>query len=318
MTLGGHEEKREREEKMCAHRAKTAGRMPHVGPPCRCSSRATLTTHCVRCFLLVPPTARAAQRLLAMVNRKITEGVKLTAVLMYESGKMDLDDEILPLTDISRSTFFCCLSRYRMTGRVVNEPSTKQGRPRILVHEDIVWLLKIVENNPDTFLNEFDHLLRTNRFVALHYSTICRTLLSLGISRKRMSKIAIERNDILRGDFVRTMANFSPEQIACMDETSKDKRTWARRHGHARRGRCIRQKAPFVRGMCLSGTGLLTIDGMVACTVCEGSMTAEKLKKWLEDDVVSCKHAYIMLRTHAASDSHYLSIPGTSECHCTR
>jgi transposase len=251
-----------------------------------------------------------------MVNRHIPEGCKLAAVMMYLSGKMDLDDEILPLVGISRATFYRCLSLWRNTGNVIPAPSGLRGRPRLLVVEDIDWLLEIIAYDPDTFLDEFDDLLRTNRFIAVHYSTICRALQAAGISRKRISKIAIERDDILRGHFVRTMSAFTPEQLGFIDETSKDERTWARRYGRARRGRRIIKKAPFVRGTRLSGTGLLTIDGMMASTVCEGSMTAEKLMKWLEEEVVSHYHGYVLRATVevAPPDPFDLSLPWPSQC----
>jgi len=43
----------------------------------------------------------------------------------------------------------------------------------------------------------------------------------------------------------------------------------------------------FVRGRRVSGEGLLTLDGIVASTVVEGSMTREKFLYFLEHTVVS-------------------------------
>jgi hypothetical protein len=42
----------------------------------------------------------------------------------------------------------------------------------------------------------------------------------------------------------------------------------------------------FIRGHRLSGTGLLTVDGMVTSTMVEGSMTMESFCEFLKENVV--------------------------------
>jgi hypothetical protein len=44
-------------------------------------------------------------------------------------------------------------------------------------------------------------------------------------------RIAKERNEVLRADFIACMAQYDPEELGFLDETSKDERTLIRRYG---------------------------------------------------------------------------------------
>ncbi|EEB94039.1 hypothetical protein MPER_07219, partial [Moniliophthora perniciosa FA553] len=94
-----------------------------------------------------------------------------------------------------------------------------------------------------------------------------------GIPFKQLRKIAAERSEVKRMRFRDEIADYDPEQLGFIDETSVDERTSGRRKGRAKRG----QRATM---------SLLSIDGMIASTVCQGSMTTEKLAEFLQDDVL--------------------------------
>lgn len=83
------------------------------------------------------------------------------------------------------------------------------------------------------------------------------------------------------------MAQYLPEEIGFVDEMSKDERTWGRRYGRSKKGKRAEKSQPFVRGRRTSTEALLTLDGFVAGTVVEGSMTKELFLEWLEFNVVS-------------------------------
>ena len=83
------------------------------------------------------------------------------------------------------------------------------------------------------------------------------------------------------------MAMYEPEELAFLDETSKNEKMAARTKGRARKGHRAIMKQHFVRGRRLSATGLLTIDGIVVSKVIEGSMTKDLYINFLEYEVVS-------------------------------
>jgi hypothetical protein len=114
---------------------------------------------------------------------------------------------------------------------VVHHTFGIRGRPRILHFDDIHYLKCLVKHRPDWFLDELLSLLQTNRFISAHYTTIHRELVCANVSTKKLKTIASERNENLRTDFIRRMAEYLPEQIGFLDEVSKDERTSNRRRG---------------------------------------------------------------------------------------
>ena len=96
-----------------------------------------------------------------------------------------------------------------------------------------------------------------------------------GISLKKLRKIAKEWDKNKWAEFVCWMSQYSPEEIG---------------YGHARKGVCAQRKGVFVQECCLSVVGLLTLDGMFACYVIEGSFIAEKFVNFLKHDVIGSLH----------------------------
>jgi hypothetical protein len=129
-------------------------------------------------------------------------------------------------------------------------------------------------------------LLENNCFILAHYSTIHRELVCAGVSTKKLKKITLEHNENLHVDYIRHMAQYSPEQVGFLNKISKDERTSSRSRGRSRKGTCAVKKGVFVHGRHFSAEGLLTIHGMVANTVVEGLMTQDCFLQFLEFTVV--------------------------------
>ena len=220
-----------------------------------------------------------------MPNRRIERGTKLAGIKLYEHGVLPLAT-ILDVLGYSRRTFFRTLKLWREPGDVVSAPSNMRGRLRVLDYDDLQYLLLLIEENPDYFLDELLDLLKTNRFISVHFSTILRTLERAGVSRKKLRKIAIERDEFRRAEYVHRMSQYPPEYLGFLDETSKDERTLTRGYGRSRRGRRAAKKAVFKRGRRTSTEALLSLNGIVACKAVEGSMTKELFLEWLEFNVV--------------------------------
>ncbi|OAX31910.1 hypothetical protein K503DRAFT_750350 [Rhizopogon vinicolor AM-OR11-026] len=126
-----------------------------------------------------------------MPYRNISDDLEHATIRLY-------DRQILPMTDIldavglSHPTFFrvfnlTVLKQYRETGHVSKPKSLRRGRVRALNYSDVHHLLELVKQRPDWFLDELQHLLGTNRFVPVHYTTIDNTLERAGISQETLS-----------------------------------------------------------------------------------------------------------------------------------
>jgi hypothetical protein len=83
------------------------------------------------------------------------------------------------------------------------------------------------------------------------------------------------------------MAQFSPEELGFIDEVSKDERTVGRHYGRSRRGTRAHKSQPSVRGWRTMTVGVLSVEGFVAGTSVEGSLTKASFLHWMEFTVVS-------------------------------
>lgn len=210
--------------------------------------------------------------------RKISHNVKLATINLHKHQQLALED-ILACIRFSESMFWWILKLWCETGDIIRHTFGICGRPHTLHCDDVLYLVHLVHHHPEWFLNELLQLLNTNRFISVHYATIHRKLTSVGISLKKLKQIAKERNEQKRMDFLISMSQYSPEHLGFLDETSKDERTTGHLHGQAATGQWACSHQVFIRGQRVSGLGLLTVDGMAASSVVEGSfMTARYLE----------------------------------------
>ena len=209
---------------------------------------------------------------MAMPYRKTPKAIKVSAMRLYEDNILP-KPTILAYLGLSSRTFDRVLAIWNSTGDVVKQTNGICGRPRLLHHSDVDYLKRLIQHRPDWFLDELQYLLQTNWFIAAHFTTVHRELVRAGISPKKIQKIASERNEDLRADFIARMAQYTPEQLGFLDKVSKDERTAFRNRSRARKGKQAVMKGVFVRGRCFSAEGLLTLDGMISSTVVEGSIS---------------------------------------------
>jgi len=220
-----------------------------------------------------------------MGNRRISPDVKLAAIRLYERQLLPLR-QILECVGFSRRTFFRILNLFNETGEVTKPRSLALSRPRVFNHEDLNYLLQLVYHQPNWFLDELQELVESNRFISVHFSTIHHELQRAGISLKKLRKITQERDKDLRADFMRKVAQYAPEEMIWIDETSKDEWTLIRRNGRAKKSHRASMKGVFVRGRRLTAVAALSIDGIVAGHVIEGSLRRADFLSFLEDAVV--------------------------------
>ncbi|KAF8230337.1 hypothetical protein L208DRAFT_1215375, partial [Tricholoma matsutake] len=166
---------------------------------------------------------------------QICRDLKLSAINLYECELIPLYDS-LDCVGFSRRTFFCILAQWRQTGDGVKHTYGLCGHPRLLVFDDLQYLLHLVRHRPDWFLDELVDLLWENRFISAHFVTILRKLDRAGYSVKKLKRIAAEQSKEKRSTFVYCMGQYTPDQFGFLDETSKDEKTPGQRQGRAKKG----------------------------------------------------------------------------------
>ncbi|KAJ8586077.1 hypothetical protein M405DRAFT_691548, partial [Rhizopogon salebrosus TDB-379] len=128
------------------------------------------------------------------IARSISRDVKFAAIHLHEHQLLSLEN-ILVCVGFSESTFRRILKLRRETGDIVSISNHIRGRHRILQCDDILYLICLVRHCLEWFLDELLVLLDTNRFVSVHYATIHRELEPVGVSLKKLKRIAKERNE---------------------------------------------------------------------------------------------------------------------------
>jgi transposase len=220
-----------------------------------------------------------------MPFHKISQDIEIAAINLYDINVFTVQE--IQLVGFSEHTFWQIHRLWTNIGDVVSHKyGYRYGRTRILHIEDVQYLVCLIRHRPDWFLDELLDFLQHNRFISAYYTTIHHELIRCGVSLKKLKVIAVERNEERRMEFIHKMSQYEPEEIGFLDETSKNNKIPSRFRGHATRNHHAEMKQVFVRGHCLSATGLLTVDGIIVSTVVEGSMTRVKYMEFLELMVV--------------------------------
>jgi transposase len=285
----------------------SAGRQRHVTSvsrfPVASSSRSSSLT---------PPAC--------MPGRNIHSSVHRIATRLLDQGK-DTREEVCDVTEISRSTLVRAVRRKRQTGSVAFAPARGRGRPRSMTREDIEFLLKHARARPSTYLKEYQRLLLVHRFVQVPISTIADALAREDITRKKISKVAIERDPIKRADYRRRISQYQPYQLVCIDEMSKDDRTYARPYGRSLRGLRAQEDQEFVRHTRFSLCAALALDeGIIAARVVKGSFNRDLFEDYILRDVVCALplDIYRYNNPFLRVDTCHEPFPWPSQRHCPR
>ena len=122
------------------------------------------------------------------------------------------------------------LARWHTTGSI-QAPMTTVGRPRILPGDAIMFIESLLDKDTTLLVDEMKARVSAEFGLDVSTTTLRRTLNSMRCSRKRVTKIAIERNELLRAAFKCRFAELvdNLDMLLCIDESSKDDRTVSRR-----------------------------------------------------------------------------------------
>ncbi|KAJ7712084.1 hypothetical protein B0H16DRAFT_1272543, partial [Mycena metata] len=165
-----------------------------------------------------------------MPNHRISDDLKEAMLRLEERGR-NSTAEILKIAQFSRSTLCRSRRRQRETGSVTRAPANGRGRPRLLAEQDANYLIRLARHKPTVFLDEYRERLQRYRHLPASLATIHRTFARARMSLKRIQKMAAERCPLKRADFSRHISIYPVHYLLCIDEVSKDDRTYARLFG---------------------------------------------------------------------------------------
>jgi len=225
--------------------------------------------------------------------------------------------EIGKVLGIKKSLIYKTLYFHRAHGLTYNSHSARQSRHQHLTSRDISFIRGLLLHQKHAiYLDEIQEQLLIRRGIKTSLSMLTRTLHRLHFSHKAVSGHALERNNELRAVFINQIADQVPDPNMLMfgDEAAKDERTSARRWGRSLRGtRCIQGKC-FVRGRRFSILPILTLDGIIAYDIIEGSVTSERFVQFLRELVVCSDLSSLVSNAYFHLDTSHKSISRAAKC----
>jgi transposase len=204
--------------------------------------------------------------------------------------------EIVRILGIKKTVVYDTLANYRRFGVACNPNGFTHtlGRRRKLDSTDIRLIKSLLKQNPCLYLDELQDELLTRRDVTVSVPTLFRTLRRLHFSHKRISRRALERNDLERSMFMNNIAGLitDPAQLMFVDEAARNKKNPNREFGWSTIGtKCVHSRC-FVRGQRFSILPVLTLDGIIAHNIIPGSVTSATFVNFLREHVVSLSNSY--------------------------
>jgi len=143
-------------------------------------------------------------------------------------------------------------------------------------------------------------------------SALHEHLRDLGLTYKRLKRVAAERDDGFRADWLHNMTtNYTAEQLVFLDESSKDERTTLPRYGWSLSGQFPFDSVRLNRGIRYSVLPALTIDGYMTVRVIEGSIDGAEFYDFVVNDVASISFSvseFLLIESTVVAQ--YEPIPG--------
>src|SRR6202453_2632201 len=223
-----------------------------------------------------------------MGNRRISADVKECALRLWDFG-WELEDICWALM-VSRRSIYRWRLIFEEYGSVKRPPSPLLGPTRILTRALITACQTLYESDSDLYLDEVVTWLAITHDIVISTATLSRNLTEAGLTRKMLHKIAIERDELLRQewcDSIRTNFQGDGSEFVCLDETSKNELSYARRYGRSLAGERAHLTDVFVRGDRYSLVAAITKEGYIAAHVVEGSFDSFEFYNFVAEQVVS-------------------------------
>ena len=108
----------------------------------------------------------------------------------------------------------------------------QHGPARMLGETEKECIVFTVLSNPGIYLDELQRKLHAENGTSASISTICRTLNTLGFTRKKLSYVALQQDEIARQTFFEEMSLFTVDLIIWLDEMGSDRRKERMKFGY--------------------------------------------------------------------------------------
>ena len=181
---------------------------------------------------------------------------------------------IADLLYVHISTVRRIIISYDSSGDV--SPVTYHHGPRKMLGEpEELCIVESLLATPSIYLDELQQELFQSAGTWASISTIFRTIRRLGITRKRLRHVAMQRSDVSRAEFMEEMSYISASMIVWLDETGSDRRNERRKFGYHLRGMTPIDYKLTIRGKRLSSIAIMSTRGLEDVDTYEGNINGD-------------------------------------------
>jgi len=176
---------------------------------------------------------------------------------------------------ISLGTVHETLHRFRQTGDVAHTAS-KSKKPTILTDLEMKCVREYVLANPAMYLDEYCEIVRRVFDKTISPTTMCRVIKRLGLSRKKLRIIALQRCAEKEIAYCIALEGMFSYQFIFLDETHVDNRCRNRLWGWSAVGERVSQKGFYLRGKKYSCLASINLEGIQAFDTVAGGFNGER------------------------------------------
>lgn len=115
------------------------------------------------------------------------------------------------------------MKSFDVTGNVGPKESRHRSSRKLSEFEELI-VLQTLLTSPGTFLHEIQSELFETTGTWIDCSTICRYACRWGMSRQKMTNVALQRSDVKRAEFIAEMMRFNTDMFVFINETGSDRR----------------------------------------------------------------------------------------------
>lgn len=217
----------------------------------------------------------------------VSRAIKARIPILYHVYQLDVKS-ICKYLGIRKSCVYAALQYEGKYCVPWNLHARTVGRRRLMNYTHVSFLHHFLLHNPCAYLDEMQDALRDKFGTEVSVATLLATLRELNYTNKRVTKEALERDAARRAVFKYRIGKVAPDpnMLLFLDEAVKNERTPGRTRGWSLRGTRVRQRQCFVRGHRYSILPAITLDGIVAREIIDGSVTAKRFCRFLRTHVV--------------------------------
>lgn len=144
-------------------------------------------------------------------------------------------------------------------------------------------ILHLVLECPGIYLREIQRELFELSGADVSCSAICKLLAGVGYTRQKLKFAALQRDQLLRSQFVSDVSIYEKEMLVFVDESGLDRRNTLRKYGYSLRGKPAVSHKHLSRGQHLSLVASMSAAGVIDFDIVEGGVNGDVFYSYVEE-----------------------------------